>query len=150
MAAPTQNLGKQLSKIDKALPQKHMAKAYNSMDQEETRILVQLRTGHIGLNSYLERVGKLDSARCACNAGLETIFHFLFVCPKWAEQRQHLRSAMGNRWSDLPYALGGWNDRRNQKGELLDGEKERWKPDISVLKAVVKFVKATGRLGEPF
>jgi hypothetical protein len=57
---------------------------------------------------------------------------------------------IGNRWSDLSYVLGGWNDRRNQKGELLDSDKASWKPDISVLKAVAKFVKATGRLREPF
>src|SRR3982074_572184 len=56
--APTQKLGKQLSKIDKALPRNHMVKVYNTMTQEDARILVQLRTGNVGLNFYLNRVGR--------------------------------------------------------------------------------------------
>jgi ribonuclease HI len=147
--APTQCLGKQLKRIDKALPQKHMVKAYNTMSCEDTRILVQLRTGHIGLNCYLKRVGKAEHPTCACGLGEESIFHFLFQCPTWAEQRQNLRTAMGNRWADLSYALGGWNDRREPTGELIDGRKDKWKPKLDILKAVVQFTKATGRLIGP-
>jgi hypothetical protein len=93
-----------------------MVKVYNTMSQEDTRILVQLRTGHIGLNVYLKRVGKAERSTCTCGLGEESVFHFLFQCPTWAEQRQSLRNAIGNRWADLSYALGGWSDKRDPTG----------------------------------
>jgi hypothetical protein len=31
-------------------------------------------------------------------------------------------------------------------GKLLDGEKDRWKPDITVVKATVQFLQEAGRL----
>jgi hypothetical protein len=43
--------------------------------------------------------------------------------------------------------LGGWNpwvDRR--AGKTLDRKKESWRPDMSVVKVVIKFVKTTGKL----
>jgi ribonuclease HI len=143
--APTQSLGKQLKEIDKALPQNHMVKVYNTWSQEDTRTLVQLRTGHLGLNVYLKRVGKAERSTCACGLGEESVFHFLFQCPTWVEQRQSLRTAIGNRWADLSYALGGWNNRRDPTGKLIDGRKDKWKPNLEALKAVVQFAKATGR-----
>jgi hypothetical protein len=42
--------------------------------------------------------------------------------------------------------LGGWNpwvDRRT--GKTLDGKKESCQPDISAVKAVINFVKTTGK-----
>ena len=54
---------------------------------------------------------------------------------------------MGDRWADLSYALGGWSGRQDPNTRKpIDGRKSRWKPNIGVLKAVVQFVKATGRL----
>jgi hypothetical protein len=35
-------------------------------------------------------------------------------------------------------------DRRT--GTLIDGSKEKWKPDITAIRAVIEFVKATQRL----
>jgi hypothetical protein len=53
---------------------------------------------------------------------------------------------MKGRWTDLSYALGGWSGRRDHRTQReLDGPKEEWKPNMAVLKAVIKFVKATQR-----
>ena len=30
-------------------------------------------------------------------------------------------------------------------GKLVDGPKEKWKPNVKVIKAAIQFVKATGR-----
>jgi hypothetical protein len=50
-------------------------------------------------------------------------------------------------WGDVPYLLGGWGRRRDpESGELLDGERETWKPNLTVVKATVQFLKETGRL----
>jgi hypothetical protein len=117
------------------------------MSQEDVRILVLLRAGHVGLNFYLNRVGRAESTICACGLGRENVFHFSFLCPTWREQRQHLRIAMRDRWANLSYALGGWSDRKNPtSGKLVDGRRDKWKPNIGVLKAVIQFVKSTGRL----
>ena len=59
-----QEFGKQLRKLDKALPKNHMVKVYKNMTYEDARILVRLRTGHSGLNSHLYKIGRTESAGC--------------------------------------------------------------------------------------
>ena len=142
-----EDFGKQIRKLDQALPRDHMVKIYNTMTQEDVKILVQLRTGHVGLNSYLYRVKKTDSAACECGMGEETVAHFLFLCPRWVNERQDLRHILQDRWADLSYTLGGWSSRKDTiNGKLIDGRKDQWKPNITVLRAVIQFVKATQRL----
>jgi hypothetical protein len=106
-----------------------MVKVYNTMAWGDAKILVQLRTGYIGLNFSLERVGRSECKICACGLGTETTMHFLFLFPRWREQRIRLRNAMGDRWADLPHALGGWSDG-GEVGKLIDRRKENRKPNI--------------------
>jgi hypothetical protein len=61
------------------------------------------------------------------------------------QQRIKLREQHGDRFGDLSYALGGYS-RRREGGRNIDGPIERWKPDISVVKATIEFAKETGRL----
>lgn len=42
--------------------------------------------------------------------------------------------------------LGGWNSWKGRSGKTLDGPKENWKPPISVVKAVIKFVMTTKKI----
>src|SRR6266516_1263810 len=54
--------------------------------------LAQLRTGHCGLNYYLWRFKKEDSAECmSCGYEKETVEHFLTECPSFWEERRELR-----------------------------------------------------------
>jgi hypothetical protein len=123
-----------------------MTQVYNTLNREEAGILSQLRTGHTPLNDSLARIGVEDSAMCMCNTGIETAQHFLFYCPKWTDKRRRFRETMGERWGDLAYAVGGWSGRMNRStGKLVDGPKEKWKPDIRVIKVTIQFVKATRR-----
>jgi hypothetical protein len=122
-----------------------MVKVYNNMTYEDARILVRLRTGHSGLNCHLYKIGRTESAGCVCGTGEKTVAHFLFLCPQWIGLRQHLRSALMDRWADLSYALGGWSDKKDRTRKLIDGRSDRWRPNTRVLKAVVQFVKETGR-----
>jgi hypothetical protein len=58
-----------------------------------------------------------------------------------------LRVAAGERWGEVSYLLGGWSKRKDAKsGKFLDGEKDHWKPDLTVVKATVQFLQETGRL----
>ena len=42
--------------------------------------------------------------------------------------------------------LGGWNSWKDRSGKTLDGPKENWRPSVSTVKAVIKFVMATKKL----
>lgn len=142
----TKRVGKFTRELDKALPQEHMVGVYNQLRIEEAKILVQLRTNFSPLNQHLKQIRVSESEACSCGSAVESTMHFLFDCPRWSEERKSLREAMNNRWTDLAYALGGWNCRKDPRTQReFDGPKEEWKPNMKVLKAVIKFVKATRR-----
>jgi ribonuclease HI len=132
--------------LDGALPQRHAIRLYQDLSREDAQILVQLRSGHSRLASNLFRMNIVDSNQCDCGQGIETIRHFLFDCQKWYNDRNQLRQIAGPRWGDLSYMLGGWSDLRDFSGRLVDGRKDHWKPNCTVIKAVISFVKKTGRI----
>jgi hypothetical protein len=134
-------------KMDRALPGKHTLQLYGSLTSDQASILIQARTGHCRLNQYLSRAGLRDDAKCGCGDNDETIKHVLLWCPRWADERRELRAAAGDRSGDISYLLGGWGSKKNiRTGQLLDGPKEKWKPDLAVVKATIRFLEKTGRL----
>jgi ribonuclease HI len=134
-------------KLDQALPGRHTLRLYGALTSEQASILIQARTGHCRLNQYLSRIGVVEEARCRCGNDDETIRHILYVCSLWAVQRKTLRAIAGDRWGDIPYLLGGWGRRKDpDSGKLLDGERENWKPNLTVVKATVQYLQETGRL----
>jgi hypothetical protein len=54
-------------------------------------IIIQLRTGKIGLNAYLHsrKVPGIDSPNCTCGFRLQTIEHILLDCRKYRDLRRH-------------------------------------------------------------
>ncbi|KAG2068245.1 hypothetical protein BDR04DRAFT_940805, partial [Suillus decipiens] len=59
--------------------------------------LFQLRTGHIVCNKHLYWILKSPSAKCGnCNAHIETVHHFLLVCPTFTRQQNTLHLKVGN------------------------------------------------------
>jgi hypothetical protein len=42
--------------------------------------------------------------------------------------------------------LGGWGTKKDSKGQLVDGPRDKWKPDLKVVKATIRFFEQTGRL----
>lgn len=142
----TQLAGQYTWRMDQALPGKHTLKLYGSLTSDQAAILIQARTGHCRLNQYLSRGGLVDSALCECGQADETVKHLILSCPRWEEGRKELGAAVGSRVGDVPFLLGGWGTRKDDKGRLLDGPKEKWKPDIAVVKATIRFLEQTGRL----
>jgi len=70
-------------------------------------LLVQLRTGHCGLNHYLARFNKINSAECSrCGYEKETVEHFLLECPAHWEPRKELRRKVGNGRMSVEALLG--------------------------------------------
>jgi Reverse transcriptase (RNA-dependent DNA polymerase)/Endonuclease-reverse transcriptase len=69
--------------------------------------LIQLRTGHCGLNNYLARFNKIDSPKCTkCGYEQETVEHFLLECPAHWEARRDLRRKVGVGRMTLGKLLG--------------------------------------------
>jgi hypothetical protein len=134
-------------KLDQALPGQHTLRLYGAFSSEQASILIQAQKGHCRLNQYLSRIGIVEEAKCHCGTDDETIRHVLCVCLLWATQWKTLQAVAGNRWGDVSYLLGGWGKRRDAKsGKLLDGEKDNWRPDLTVVKATVRYLQETGRL----
>lgn len=116
-----------MDQITTEVPFKHFRDITDSLNRYSGSLLMQLRTGHIPLNSYLHRQRLRDSPECTLceNARPETIDHFLMECPAHEEHRPRLRRAI--------HAEGMLNPV-----SCLD------KPEKA--KAIIVFVKATGRL----
>jgi ribonuclease HI len=113
---PTFNPRQYMQLITK-LPKKHAA------------ILIQLRTGHIGLNAHLNRIRRTDSPLCpCCRRQDETVEHFLLHCPAHHAARSTLTDRTGP-------------DSRNIKKLLA-------KPEY--LPHLFRFIAATERMRQIF
>jgi hypothetical protein len=142
----TQYTGVYTWQLDGALPGPHIAKVYNALSAEEASILAQCRTRHSRLRSKLYRMRLAETASCECGAVRETIEHVIYECPLLQEDRQVAVDAVGHRWRDLSYILGGWNPWEDPRtGQTVDGPKEKWKADLPAIKAVLHFLRKTGR-----
>ena len=68
--------------------------------------LVQMCTGHCGLNSYLNRFKKIPSAYCDCKYQKETVQHYLLECRRYKVERDTLRRIIGNERIKMEILLG--------------------------------------------
>ncbi|KAL9561263.1 hypothetical protein ACKAV7_014618 [Fusarium commune] len=127
--------GGYLKRLDKALPGKHTCRLYDALKRRESDILVQLRTGMARVNRYLHRIGAAETDTCDCGQEEETVEHFLFRCPRWDEQREHMRNVDREMIGNLSFFLGGKTAE--------DGH--RWSPNLGAVQAVIRFAISTGR-----
>ena len=130
------NVGKFTRELDKALPGKHIKKLYDSLKRSEASILAQLRTGMARLNEYLHRIGASETDQCSCGQATESVKHFLFRCTKWDEQRRQLFRETDTRRGCLSFFLGGRSP---------SDQESNWKPNISAVRATIRYVLATER-----
>lgn len=133
--------------LDTALPGKHTKEMYDQLTGTQATILCQLRTGMSRLNSYLSKIKASDSALCECDkAEVETSAHYLFECPTWEAYRNELKGSEVQRWKDLPYFVGGRTERTAPNGELIDGDRKHWAPNMEVVKRTIEYAMKTERL----
>ena len=141
---PMPTWGRYTYAIDSALPGKHTLRLYGMLSREDASILAQARTGHTHLNEYRARIKQADSALCECNGGVESVKHVILHCPTWDAPRQRLREAVGDRWGDVSFLLGGKSRKSDPRtGVLID--KDNWKPDMKVVRETIAFLKSNGR-----
>ncbi len=129
-------VGNFTTKLDRALPGKHTKKLYDSLKKTEAKILVQLRTAMGRINEYLHRIGAAESSNCACGVEKEDVKHFLFRCSRWTTERAPLRQYLTARENAPSLCLGG----------KASSDPEDWSPDMTVVRATIKFALDTGRL----
>ena len=99
--------GRHLSLI-KAVPSE-WSWAYHPDRKIETS-LARLRIGHVGLNFHLFRINVSPSPSCSCGQ-TETIEHFFFQCPLYAQARTILYDSL----MSLP-GFKVWQPRRQYGG----------------------------------
>jgi hypothetical protein len=129
-------IGKFTTELDRALPGKHTKLLYDSFKRTEAGILAQLRTGMARLNEYLHRIGVSESDQCVCGQASESVKHFLFRCTQWDRQRHQLFRETSTRRGCLSFFLGG----------KAPSDPVKWTPNISAVRATLKYATATGRL----
>jgi hypothetical protein len=129
------DVGKHVKNIDTALPGKHVRKLYDMLKRPETSILDQLRTGMARLNSYLSRIGAVESVARACSQADESVQHFPLQCPRWLSHRPLLRQNEATT-ECLSYCLGGKSA----------SDTPNWKPNITAVKVTIKYAMETKRL----
>ena len=110
------------------VPTKKTLEYWSGLRKATASILMQLRTGRIGLNAYLHCINRRESARCDCDLGNQTVIHVLLECPLHQDERDRMRSAL----SDQGIAL--------HQDELLT------RPEARTI--VAEFMIKTGLLGQ--
>jgi hypothetical protein len=74
-------------------PNEAVLKLHSGLRKAESSVLVQARTGRMGLAKFLynRKVPGVLTAQCRCRAGEETPRHITLFCTDEVERRQHLR-----------------------------------------------------------
>jgi len=96
-----------IDKSSSTIKTKSYLKLVSSLNRAQVSILTQLRTGHIGLNVHLFRIGRSGTPSCPHCGGItvESIRHFLFHCPRYAQARQVVRRKLKRDANCLPFLL---------------------------------------------
>lgn len=105
-----------MKEVDPEFPYNKFRKLREQLTRAQGSLLIQIRSKHIPLNKYLHKIGKLDQSQCtdcweiAQRRVTESLNHFLFECPAYADERFYMDQALGRDAGDLRSIL---NNRRS-------------------------------------
>ena len=97
--------------------------------------LARLRTGHAGVAQYLFRFQLTQSPLCSCGE-IETISHYLLICPVHDIPRNNLKRNLENE---------GIKDTLSLK-LLLGGSNQDTKKQVEIIRLMSIFIEDTGKL----
>ncbi|KDN39408.1 hypothetical protein RSAG8_08814, partial [Rhizoctonia solani AG-8 WAC10335] len=93
------------SKYPNLAPQ-HFLAHMQELTRSRATLLFRLTTGHVQLRQHLHRLQLVDSPQCdLCSLEPETVTHYLFRCPLFAEQRHTHLSSRGPDFLRMSYVL---------------------------------------------
>jgi len=84
-----------MSCVDPSLPSHKAYRTLTDQPRRDTSILMQLWSGHISLNMFLNKIRAFNSALCPHCASPESVSHFLLHCHRYTSQRRRLRYKVG-------------------------------------------------------
>jgi len=101
------------------LPSEDTPEIHVGLRKAKSSILTQIRTGRVGLASFLNRARVPDfaSSKCQCGQEEETAAHIIACCPRFAEQRRSLANPLTGR-QDVQ-ALRKLSRRSEETGEMV-------------------------------
>lgn len=137
---------RRLKEIDSAFSGKHVKVLLHLLTRLAADVLSQLRTGHSELPGFLVRIQVEETDQCECGQGVEDTRHFLLHCARYEHLRDDMVRKGGKRYGDLSYMLGGGSSYQDVHGSSPDGPIEKWKPNLPVVRAVIKVAIEIGRL----
>lgn len=105
---------------------------HQGLKKHESSLLIQIRTGKIGLRAFLfqRRVPEVNTPLCRCSITGETPAHIVLYCPELQQEREELQRAL------LPHPLRTTRDFTAATA------------DPACAGTVVRWLLATGRLPE--
>ena len=84
-------------------PTAQVLSLHKNLQKAESALLVQARTGKIGLGKFLydRKVPGFETAQCRCRAGFETPRHIVLYCMEEASRRGQgqLTDQAGRKWT---------------------------------------------------
>ena len=89
------------------VPSKNWMKLINPLSHKQASIIMQLRTGHIGLNKHLHHIKCSNTLYCPnCDENtIEDTHHFLFTCSGYRHKCSILHRKLRRHSHDLSYLL---------------------------------------------
>jgi hypothetical protein len=91
--------GQYVEPAEEKFPTKNPLIKHTGLLKHESSVLIQLRTGKIGLNSFLHRrrVPDVESPLCSCGTAPETPCHIAVDCPLNAAARERLAASLASQ-----------------------------------------------------
>ncbi len=80
-------------------------KIHTKLKKPQSSLLVQMRTGKIGLRSFLYSRKIVEDERCECGHSLQTVRHILMECRKFNRLRQDIWKEQGRK---EPFGVVEW------------------------------------------
>jgi hypothetical protein len=116
-------------------PSKEVLKLHQGLSKPLSSILVQMRTGRIGLHHYLHsrNVPDIEDNRCGCGQGPQTVAHVLLNCRRYTQLRNEL-------WIE--------DDKEGRKKRISTTSLKEILNTPRYATKAAKLVKATGLLGQ--
>jgi ribonuclease HI len=97
---------RRLHAADPTMPSNNFLKIASKCTRPQASLLIQLRTGRIGLNRHLHQLSQADDPFCPhCPHVEETVRHLLLECPKYWKERLFVQRRLRRKAFDMKTLL---------------------------------------------